>query len=78
MIFNELNNASSELLAIILFIHEEGESNKVFRIEDGRRWWLFIGLIKGSASKFGRIHGGPILERSIMGRNLSSRHESCD
>jgi hypothetical protein len=38
MVFNEFNNASSELLAVFLVIQKEGASNKVFRIEDRGRW----------------------------------------
>jgi hypothetical protein len=49
VILNEFNNAPPELLAVFLFIHEEGLSNEVFlRIEDGRRrWCLCSNLISG-------------------------------
>jgi hypothetical protein len=77
MIFNEFYNASSELLAVFLFIHKEGSSNEVFWVEDGRGWWLCIGLISVGASKFGLIHGGPIFERANMERTLPSRHASA-
>jgi hypothetical protein len=45
MIFNEFDNSSSELLAIFLFVHKEGASHKVLRIENRRRWWFRCGLI---------------------------------
>jgi hypothetical protein len=33
VVFNKFNKSSSELLAIFLFIHEEGVSNQVFKVE---------------------------------------------
>jgi hypothetical protein len=39
MVFNEFNNASSDLLATFLLIHKEGTSYKVFKVENGRRLW---------------------------------------
>jgi hypothetical protein len=75
MIFNVFDNSSSELLAIFLLVHKEGPYNKVLRIENRRRWW-FKGLIIRGASKFGLIQSGPILERTIMGEALPSRHAS--
>jgi hypothetical protein len=73
MVFNEFDNSSSELLPIFLLIHKEGASNKVL---NRRRWWLRCGLISMGASKFGLIQSGSILESTIMGKALPSRHAS--
>jgi hypothetical protein len=51
-------------------------SNKLFRIENGRWWWVSMDLIIGSASKFGFLISGTILESAIMGKTLPSRPAS--
>jgi hypothetical protein len=76
MVFNEFYNVSSVLLAVFLFINKEGTSNEVLRVEDGRRSWLCIDRISGSASKFGLMHGGSIFEGANMEKTLPSRHAS--
>jgi hypothetical protein len=37
MVFNEFYNSSPDLLAVFLLILEEGMSNQIFRVENGRR-----------------------------------------
>jgi hypothetical protein len=76
VVFNTLNNLSSELLSVFLFIHEEGTSNQVFRIEDGRRWYICISLTCGCSRRLGLIHSGSVLDGSSRDRNLPSRHAS--